>query len=72
MEDVLTSGSSNPNGDIYWTKIDELKKWKENNVYEPINLIGQRKFSTRWVVTEKYVKREKRTKAILAAREFGE
>ena len=35
MEDVLTSGSSNPNGDIYWTKIDELKKWKENSVYEP-------------------------------------
>ena len=46
MEDVLISESNIPN-DIYCTKIDELKKWKENNVHEPVEFIGQNTISTR-------------------------
>ena len=46
MEDVLISESNIPK-DIYCTKIDELKKWKENDVYEPVEFIGQNTISTR-------------------------
>ena len=34
--------------------------------------IGQSTILTRWVVTKKYINREKRTKARLVARVFGE
>ena len=34
--------------------------------------IGQSTILTRWVVTKKYINREKRTKARVVAREFGE
>ena len=69
MENVLISELSIPNDDTYCAKIDELKKWKEN-VCEPVKFIGQNTTSTRWVVTEKYINGEKRTKARLVARGF--
>ena len=73
MKHVSISESSIPNDDIYCAKIDELKKWKDNdNVYELVQFIGQNTNSTRWVVTEKHLNGEKRTKARLAASGFEE
>ena len=65
MEDVLISESSIPNDYLYCAKIDELKKWKEGNVYQPVKFIGRNKISKTWVVTEKYINGEKGKKGRL-------
>ena len=72
IKHVLISESGIANNDIYCAKIGELKKWKESHVCEPVKFIGQNTISTRWVVTEKYINGEKRTKARLVARGFEE
>ena len=34
-------------------KEKELQSWKENNVYEEVETVGQKVISIRWIVTEK-------------------
>ena len=34
-------------------KIYEIEKWKQNNVFEPVQYVGQQTVSSRWVITEK-------------------
>ena len=31
----------------------EIEKWKENNIFEPVQYLGQQTVSCRWVITEK-------------------
>ena len=53
--------------EILAAKIDEIKKWKENHVFEPIYYNGQKTITTRWVLTEKFVNGKKKIKARLVA-----
>ena len=53
-------------------KEKELQSWKENNVYEEVENVGQKAISTRWIVTEKIRGGEKVCKARLVARGFEE
>ena len=53
-------------------KEKELKSWKENDVYEEVEDMGQKAISTRWIVTEKVKGGEKVCKARLVARGFEE
>ena len=45
--------------EILAAKIDEIEKWKENHVFEPIYYNGQKRILTRWVLPEKFVYRKK-------------
>ena len=54
--------------EILAAKIDEIEKWKENHVLEPIYYNGQKTKTTRWVLTEKFVNGKKIIKARLVAR----
>ena len=54
-EEVMVSEYLYTDGDILSAKLEELEKWKLNNVYETVDNIGQSYISTRWVVTEKFV-----------------
>ena len=45
--------------EILAAKIDEIEKWKENHVFEPIYYNGQKRILTRWVLPEKFVHRKK-------------
>ena len=56
--------------EILAAKIDEIKKWKENHVFEPIYYNGQKAITTRWVLTEKFVNEKKKIKARLVAQDF--
>ena len=58
--------------EILAATIDEIKKWKENHVIEPIYYNGQKTITTRWVLTEKFVNGKKKIKARLVARGFEE
>ena len=53
-------------------KEKELQSWRENDVYEEVEDIGQRAISTRWIVTEKVKEGKKICKARLVARGFEE
>jgi len=53
-------------------KEEEIKKWKENDVYEEVENRGQKLMSALWVVTEKIKKNEPITTARLVARGFEE
>ena len=53
-------------------KLDEIKKWRDNEVYEEVVDVGQRVISVRWVVTEKFKRGVLVTKARLVARGFEE
>ena len=53
-------------------KIYEIEKWKENNVFEPPQHVGQQTASSRWVITEKLNNGKKVIKAWLVARGFEE
>ena len=48
-------------------KMKELSGWKENNVYQEVDDVGQERISVRWVVTEKIKNSEVITKARLCA-----
>ena len=50
-------------------KMEELKNWTENDVFERVEDQGQLKISTRWALTEK---KDGRRKARLVARGFLE
>ena len=53
-------------------KEKELQSWRENDVYEEVEDVGQRAISTRWIVTEKVKEGKKICKARLVARGFEE
>ena len=53
-------------------KLDELKKWKDMNVYKEVTDSGQPTISTRWVLTRKSQKECTKYKARLVARGFEE
>ena len=53
-------------------KLKELESWKENEVYDEVEDIGQDRISVRWVVTEKMKDDKVITKARLCARGFEE
>ena len=53
-------------------KEKELQSWRENDVYEEVEDVGQRIISTRWIVTEKVKEGKKICKARLVARGFEE
>ena len=50
----------------------EFESWKNLNVYEEVDDIGQKAISCRWVYTEKMSKGERIKKAHLAACGFEE
>ena len=58
--------------EILAAKIDEIEKWKENHVFEPIYYDGQKKITTRWVLTERFANGKKKIKARLVAQGFKE
>ena len=68
-EEVLLGFENNK---VLEAKEKELQSWKENNVYEEVEDVGQRAISTRWIVTEKVKEGEKICKARLVARGFEE
>ena len=53
-------------------KLEELGKWKANEVYEPVPFTGQKCISTRWVLTDKIIGGERKVKVRLVARGFEE
>ena len=60
------------NKSVIEAKEKELQSWKENNVYEEVENVGQKAISTRWIVTEKVKGGENICKARLVARGFEE
>ena len=65
-EEIMWCSSGN---DAYQAKLDELKKWIKNEVFEKVEDCGQNTVSARWVITEKP---EDGVKARLVARGFEE
>ena len=57
---------------IVEAKEKELQSWRENDVYEEVEDIGQKAITTRWIVTEKVKEGKKLCKARLVARGFEE
>ena len=54
-EEVLASNIGIDDTDLAQAKFEELKKWKENNVYETVPYRGQKLISVKWVNTSKFV-----------------
>ena len=52
VEEVLVSNSYNPD-ELLTAKFDEIKKWKDYDVYTEVEDVGQKAISTRWVNTVK-------------------
>ena len=50
----------------------EMQSWKDNNVFEEVDDVGQQTISVRWVITEKLKGNNTVTKARLVARGFEE
>ena len=71
-EVVLITGSKLYDLDGDQAKVNELNKWKQHNVYEKEENLGQSTISTRWVSTEKETENGKLIKARLMARGFEE
>ena len=59
-------------GEVMCAKELELQNWKDNEVYEEVEDVGQETLSVRWVVTEKLKAGQKVVKARLVARGFEE
>ena len=53
-------------------KHNEIRKWREHNVYEEVEDIGQKRMSVRWVLTEKVKEKKPDVNARLVARGFEE
>ena len=60
------------NKNVIEAKAKELQSWRENNVYEEVEDMGQKAISTRWIITEKVKEGERICKARLVARDFEE
>ena len=58
--------------DVKEAKLQELQSWFNHNVYVEVTNDGHKYISTRWVLTEKFVNRNKTTKARLVARALEE
>ena len=56
----------------YQSKLKELSNWKENDVFEEVDDVGQLPISLRWVITEKMKSGIPVIKARLVARGFEE
>ena len=53
-------------------KLVELQRWKDNDVYEEVEDVGQKVISVRWVITDRFKNGYLATKARLVARGFEE
>ena len=53
-------------------KEKEIQKWRDNNVFEEVEDVGQNTISVRWVITEKIIENKEATNARLVARGFEE
>ena len=60
------------NEEVSLAKEQEIKNWRDNNVYEEVHNEGQECLSVRWVVTEKVKNGNTLTKARLVVRGFEE
>ena len=58
--------------EVIEAKDKELENWKTFNVYKEVEDKGQKTISTRWVITEKTIDRNKVVKARLVVRGFEE
>jgi hypothetical protein len=56
----------------YQSKLEELANWKDNDVFQEVDDVGQRSISLRWVITEKVKDGNSVVKARLVARGFEE
>ena len=64
-EEVLIGEHMTDDCEVLDAKHEELGKWKANKVYEPVPFTGQKYISTRWVLTDKIIGRERKVKARL-------
>ena len=69
---VLLSSAGKLSQKVLDAKQKEIDNLKENNVFDVVADHGQRRISTKWVITEKIKNNEKITKARLVARGFEE
>ena len=58
--------------EISKAKLKELSDWKSHDVYKTVKDIGQKRISTRWVISKKVENEQVITKARLVARGFEE
>ena len=58
--------------DLLNAKLEELKKWRDNDVYEQITFQRQSCITLRWVNTHKMINAKKKIKSRLVARGFKE
>ena len=70
-EEVLLYGVSDQ-VDVKEAKLREFQRWFDHNFYVEVPNDGQKYISTRWALREKFVNRNKTTKACLVARGFEE
>ena len=54
-EEVLVSMEGISESELLQAKLEELNKWKQNNVYAQVPYTDQTCISVRWVSTEKFV-----------------
>ena len=71
-ESVLISDLHIDKTKLALSRVEELNKWKENDVYETVELRNQKFITTRWVNTEKFVNGRSNIKSRLVARGFQE
>ena len=71
-EEILMSIEGIDEKDLMQAKVEELNKWKQNNVYETVKFSGQSCVSVRWVTTTKFVNGKRKVKSRLVARGFEE
>ena len=58
--------------EINEAKVNELNRWKQNDVYEQTDYENQKLISIKWVLSKKMKDGETITKARLVARDFQE
>ena len=71
-EEILMSIEGIDEKDLMQAKVEELNKWKQNNVYETVKFSGQSCVSVRWVTTTKFVNGKRKVKSRFVARGFEE
>ena len=71
-EEILVGEHMIDGCEVLDAKLEELGKWKENKICEPVPSTGQKCISTRWVLTDKITGGERKVKARLVARGFEE
>ena len=71
-EYVLISTNYMNSEDLLNAKLEELKKWRDNDVYEQITFLRQSCITFRWVNIYKMINGQKKIKSRLVARDFEE